>query len=121
MATVDYAGVAVEVAAAIAEVGQVGAIKRTTPPDPILGGDGTTTSYPATLFPNAIDKKYANGSSIVVGDVEIYVSSIGLAIVPAVGDVVTAGGVDYRIVNADPQNYDGVTNVVYILQGRIDA
>jgi hypothetical protein len=121
MATVDYAGVAVEVAAAIAEVGQVGAIKRTTAPDPILGGDGTTTSYPATLVPMTYDARYVNGTTIISSDRQIYVSSIGLAIVPAVGDVVTAGGVDYRIVATDPQNYDGVTNVVYILQGRIDA
>lgn len=121
MATVDYAGVAVEVAAAIAEVGQVGAIKRTTPPDPILGGDGTTTSYPATLVPMTYDARYVNGTTIISSDRQIYVSAVGLAIVPAVGDVVTAGGVDYRIVATDPNNYDGVTNVVYILQGRIDA
>lgn len=121
MATVDYAGVAVEVAAAIAEVGQVGAIKRTTPPDPILGGDGTTTSYPATLVPMTYDARYVNGTTIISSDRQIYVSAVGLAIVPAVGDVVTAGGVDYRIVATDPNNFDGATNVVFICQGRIDA
>lgn len=121
MASFDYAKTQATAERLINRFGHVGAIKRTTPPDPILGGDGTTTSYAATLVPMAIDKKYANGSTIVAGDVEVYVSSVGLAIVPAVGDVVTAGGVDYRIVAVDPQNYDGVTNVVYILQGRIDA
>lgn len=121
MATVDYAGVAAEVAAAIAEVGQVGAIKRTTPPDPILGGDGTTTSYPATLVPMTYDARYVDGSTIQATDRQIYVSAVGLAIVPAVGDVVTAGGVDYRIVATDQNNFDGATNVVFVVQGRVDA
>lgn len=105
----------------IKRFGQVGAIKRTTPPDPIIGGDGTTTTYAATLVPLTYDARYVNGTTIQATDRQIYVSSVGLAIVPTVGDVVTAGGVDYHIVNADPQNYNGATNVVHILQGRINA
>lgn len=121
MATFDYVEMQETAAELIEEFGQVGAIKRTTPPDPILGGDGTTTSYPATLVPMTYDARYVNGTTIISSDRQIYVSAVGLAIVPAVGDVVTAGGVDYRIVATDPNNYDGATNVVFICQGRIDA
>lgn len=121
MASFDYAKTQATAERLINRFGHVGAIKRTTPPDPIIGGDGTTTSYAATLVPMTYDARYVNGTTIISSDRQIYVSAVGLSIVPAVGDVVRAGGVDYRIVNADPQNYDGVTNVVYILQGRIDA
>lgn len=121
MATFDYVEMQETAAELIEEVGQVGAIKRTTPPDPILGGDGTTTSYPATLVPMTYDTRYVDGSTIQATDRQIYVSAVGLAIVPAVGDVVTAGGVDYRIVAMDPNNFDGATNVVFVCQGRIDA
>lgn len=52
---------------------------------------------------------------------QIYVSAVGLAVEPTVGDVVTANGKDYAIVAGDPNKYDGVTNVVFIVQGRIAA
>lgn len=121
MAPFNYARPQAPADRLIKRFGQIGAIKRTTPPDPILGGDGTTTSYPATLVPMTYDARYVNGTTIISSDRQIYVSAIGLAIVPAVGDVVTAGGVDYRIVATDPNNFDGATNVVFICQGRIDA
>jgi hypothetical protein len=103
----------------IAKYGQSGTVKRIAPPDPVLGGDGTVTPYPATLVPMTYDQRYVDGSTILANDRQIYISSVGLAIVPQVGDIVTAGGVDYHVVNADPNNFDGVTNVVFIVQGRI--
>ncbi|MNL82575.1 hypothetical protein D3C87_2099840 [compost metagenome] len=54
-----------------------------------------------------------------MSDRQIYVSAVELPIVPAVGDIVTAGDVDFRVVNVDTNNFDGVTNVVFIIQGRI--
>ncbi len=38
-----------------------------------------------------------------------------------VGDIVTRSGVQYHIDNIDPSNFDGITNVVFIVQGRIVA
>ncbi len=105
----------------ITEFGQVGAVKRVTPPDPILGGDPVVTSYPATLVPMAYEARYIDGTVIRTVDMQIYISAVGLAIEPTVGDVVTANGTDYAIVNGDPNKYDGVTNVVFIVQGRIAA
>jgi len=105
----------------ITEFGQAGAVKRVTPPDPILGGDPVVTSYAATLVPMAYETRYIDGTVIKTGDMQIYISAVGLAIEPTVGDVVTANGTDYAIVNGDPNKYDGVTNVVFIVQGRIAA
>jgi hypothetical protein len=105
----------------IEKYGQTGAIKRITPPDPVLGGDGTETVYPGTLVPMTYDQRYINGTTILTTDRQIYVSSVGLAVVPQVGDTVSAGGLDYHIINIDPNNYDGVTNVVFIVQGRLNA
>lgn len=103
----------------IVKYGQSGTITRVTPPDPVLGGDGSTTAYPARLVPMTYDQRYVNGTSILTTDRQLYISSVGLAVVPQVGDIASAGGVDYLIVAGDPNNYDGVTNVVFICQGRI--
>lgn len=103
----------------ISKYGQAGTVTRITPPDPVEGGDGTETAYPAKLVPMTYDQRYIDGTSITTADREVYISSVGLAIVPAPGDIVTAGGVTYHIIAGDPNNYDGITNVVFIVQGRI--
>ncbi len=103
----------------IEKYGQSGNVKRVTPPDPILGGDRTVTPYPAKIVPVTYDQRYIDGTTILANDRQMYISSLGLAIVPQVGDIVSAGGVDYHVVNVDPNNYDGVTNVIFMVQGRI--
>lgn len=103
----------------IAKYGQQGTVTRLTPPDPVYGGDPVETAYTATLVPMAYDARYINGTTILTGDMQIYISSVGLAIEPAPGDIVTANGKTYRVVNVDPNNYDGMTKVVHIVQGRI--
>jgi hypothetical protein len=102
----------------IAKYGQAGAVRRETPPDPVYGGDPVVTSYPATLVPMAYEARYIDGSVIRTGDMQICISSVGLAIEPTVGDVVSANGTDYAIINGDPNKYDGVVPVVFIVQGR---
>ncbi len=103
----------------ITKYGQQGTVTRLVPPDPLEGGDPVPTPYTAILVPMSYDQRYINGTTITTADRQLYISSVGLAVVPTVGDVVTAGGVEYLVINADPQNYDGITNVVYIVQGRI--
>lgn len=103
----------------IAKYGQKGAVKRITPPDPVLGGDGTETLYPAMLVPMTYDQRYINGTTILTTDRQIYISSVGLAVMPQVGDIAVTGGVEYHVIANDPNNYDGVTNVVFIVQGRL--
>ncbi|MDX0907424.1 hypothetical protein GOL75_27885 [Sinorhizobium medicae] len=103
----------------VTQYGQSGTVKRETPPDPVYGGDPVVTSYPATLVPMAYEGRYIDGTVIQTGDMQIYISSVGLAIEPTVGDVVTANGTDYAIVAGDPHKYDGITPVVFIVQGRL--
>ncbi|MBD9372775.1 hypothetical protein IB238_09090 [Rhizobium sp. ARZ01] len=62
-----------------------------------------------------------DGTVIKTGDMQIYISSIGLPIVPGPGDIVTANGTDYTVIASDPNSFDGVTPVVHILQGRVAA
>src|SRR5690349_16077641 len=119
MATFDYAEMQDVAHELITEFGQAGTVTRLAPADPVYGGTPTATDYPATLVPMKYDSRSIDGTVILTGDVEIYISAVGLAIVPQVGDIAKIGGKDYRIVNIDPYNFDGVTNVVFVCQGRI--
>jgi hypothetical protein len=103
----------------ITKYGQPGKMRRVTPPDPISGGDGTPTDYDCRLFPATYDRRYVDGTNILASDKQLYIGSIGLAVLPQVGDLaIGADGTEYLIVDDDPNNYDGVTNVVFICQGR---
>lgn len=119
MATFNYQEMQATAHELIEEFGQAGAVKRVTPPDPVYGGEPVVTSYPATLVPMAYDARYVDGTVILSGDMQIYISAAGLVIEPTVGDVVTANGKDYAIVAGDPNKYDGITPVIFIVQGRI--
>lgn len=103
----------------IAEFGQQGTVTRISLPDPIEGGEGTETSYPAKLVPMAYSAREIDNTNILAGDMQIYISSVGLAIEPKPGDLVSASGKTFRIINGDPQNYDGAVNVVFICQARV--
>jgi hypothetical protein len=105
----------------ISKRGQQGTVTRIVEPDPSVGGDPTETAYPATLVPMKYDAREIDGTNILAGDMQIYISSAGLAIEPTVGDYVSGNGKTFRIVNGDPNNYDGITNVVFIVQGRTAA
>ncbi|MDX0182540.1 hypothetical protein GOC16_17040 [Sinorhizobium meliloti] len=121
MATFDYTEMQATAHELIEEFGQVGVVTCFEPPDPIEGGDPVPTPYPATLVPMAYEARYIDGTVILSGDMQIYISAVGLSIEPTVGDVVTANGKDYAIVAGDPNEYDGLTNVVFIVQGRITS
>jgi len=121
MATFDYTEMQATAHELIEEFGQAGTVKRVTPPDPVYGGVPVVTSYPATLVPMTYEARYIDGTVILSGDMQIYISAVGLPIEPTVGDVVTANGADYAIINGDPNKYDGITSVVFIVQGRIVA
>ncbi|ASP85012.1 hypothetical protein CDO26_10655 [Sinorhizobium meliloti] len=119
MATFDYADMQATAHELIEEFGQAGVVTRLEPPDPVYGGGPVPTPYPATLVPMAYGARYIDGTVIQTGDMQIYISAVALPIEPAPGDVVTANGKDYAIINGDPNKYDGITPVVFIVQGRI--
>ncbi|WP_439332345.1 hypothetical protein [Rhizobium grahamii] len=72
----------------------------------------------AMLVPMTYDQRYVDETTILVSDWQVSISSVGLAVVPKVGDIVSAGGVDYHVIDADPNNYDGVMNVILVVQER---
>ena len=74
----------------IAKYGQAGTVTRIAPPDPVNGGDPLETAYPATLVPMAYDARNIDGTVIKTGDVQIYISAVGLAITPQVDDIATS-------------------------------
>ena len=105
----------------IKSYGQQGTVTRVGPVDLIEGGEGTETAYPAKLVPMAYSAREIDGTSIKVGDVQIYISAVGLSIVPEPGDLVAVNGKTYRVITTDPNLYDGATPVVHICQARIAA
>lgn len=103
----------------ITKFGQTGAVTRIVEPDPSVGGDPVEAAYAATLVPMTYNAREIDGTVIKTGDMQIYISAVGLAITPGPGDYATANGKTYRIINSDPNLYDGQTPVVHIVQGRI--
>ncbi|RVL05100.1 hypothetical protein CN151_10670 [Sinorhizobium meliloti] len=119
MANPIYARLQATAQRLIAKYGQTGTVTRISEPDPVEGGDPVETAYTATLVPMAYSAQEIDGTEILSGDMQIYISSVGLAIEPKPGDLVAASGKTFRMIKADPNNYDGLTNVVFIVQGRI--
>ncbi|MFP5078307.1 hypothetical protein ACLE20_13445 [Rhizobium sp. YIM 134829] len=102
----------------IAKFGQSGTLTRSAKPDAVEGGEPVGTPYTVTLVPMTYEAREIDGTLIKVGDVKLYLSAVGLPIDPKPGDLVTANGKTFRIVNGDPNRYDGVTPVVHICQAR---
>lgn len=119
MAAFDYAEMQAVADELISEFGQTGTVTRIGEPDPSVGGDPTETAYTATLVPMAYNAREIDGTVIKTGDMQIYISAVGLAITPSPGDYATANDKTYRIISSDPNLYDGQTPVVHIVQGRI--
>lgn len=104
----------------ITKYGQMGKVIVISEPDPVEGGDPVPVEHPAKMFPDKYEAREIDGTVIKTGDVKLYISSVGLTVEPTVGMyAVMADGKTYRIENADPNRYDGVTNVVFIVQARI--
>lgn len=99
--------------------GQLGSIKRPAVPDPSYGGKPVDIWYTARFALMEYDARLVDGSAILSGDVQIYISSAGIPIVPQPGDCVTANGRQYAIINGDPQNHGGDTNAVFVVQARM--
>lgn len=118
MATFDYAEVQAVADELITEFGQSGTLTRSTKPDAVLGGEPVGTPYPVTLVPMTYEAREIDGTLIKAGDVKLYLSAVGLPIDPKPGDQVTVNGKTFRIINGDPNRYDGATPVIHICQAR---
>lgn len=104
----------------ITKYGQTGKVTRYTAPSGSEGGEPVAEEHTAKLVPLTYDKRLIDGTRIHTADRAIYISSVGLLIEPRPDDIVTdAKGVQYTIIAGDSNNYDGLTNVVFVVQGRI--
>jgi hypothetical protein len=119
MSTFDYAEMQAVAEELIGEFGNPGKIMTMSTPDQVEGGDPVPVEHDCSVVIMGYDQRYVNGSTILAGDVQLYISAIGLAVEPQVGMLVSAGGKTYLIVNMDPTKPDGVTPVVFSAQGRI--
>lgn len=91
----DYLESKADAAELIEEFGQTGAIPRTVitpPPNDWTPGTETTTYHAATMAVLPIDEKRIDGTMILSGDKQVLIALDGLAITPAVGDVVMFNG-----------------------------
>ena len=102
----------------VGKFGNLGKIITMGEPDPVEGGDPVPVEHGCSVVIMGYDARYINGSTILAGDVQIYISAIGLTVEPQVGMLVSAGGKTYLIVNMDPNRFDGQTPVVYVAQAR---
>jgi hypothetical protein len=115
-----YDEVAADADALIAELGTTSTLTRTVPGgyDPDTGtttGD-VTTVYPCTLAVIPIADKFVDGTRILTGDQEAYMSAVGLGD-PMPGDVVVWRGATYTTVKGEILAPAG-TAVLYTLQLR---
>lgn len=102
------------------EFGAASTLTRTVPGtyDPATGGTtpDATTVYPCTMASFPIDDKWIDGTRILTGDEEAYLSVIGLGD-PLPGDKIPWRGATYAVVNAKVLAPAGQA-VLYTLQLR---
>ena len=100
--------------------GQTTVFTRTTGAtfDPVAssysGGSTTTITGKGVTFP--YESREINGTQIKQGDVRVFFEASTTA--PAIDDKCTVGGVEYRVMSADPLSPGG-TVVMYTVQLRI--
>jgi hypothetical protein len=102
----------------VSKFGSPSTIISVTEPDPIEGGEQVPTEHPCRAVVMTYDQRYVNGTTILSGDVLVYISAIGLQVEPKPGMPIAVGGRTYLIISVDPNRYDGQTPVVYVCQAR---
>lgn len=78
----------------------------------------TTLEYPCKAVVSNYSESVLNGSAIKQGDKKIIVAASGLAIEPAVTDVIVCNSVAYNIVAVSVVSPAG-TPIIYVLQARL--
>ena len=77
-----------------------------------------TQTYPCTAVVGNYNESLLDGSAIKQGDKKIIVAASGLAIEPAVTDVIVCHSAAYNIVNVKAVSPAG-TPIIYVLQARL--
>lgn len=115
----DYAEVAQIARELLAEFGSTGQLKTSVagtydPETGTIPQTVTTADVTACMF--AYPERLINGTTILHGDQQAYLSAVGLTM-PKTGDVMVWKGADYQVISAKPLAPAGV-NVLAILQVR---
>lgn len=91
---------------------------KTLSPAPWVSPETTTLETPCKAVVTNYHESVLDGSTIKQGDKKIIVAARGMAIEPAVTDVIVCNGVAYNIVAVSVVSPAG-TPVVYIVQARL--
>lgn len=117
MTTFDYLKSRATAEKLIAKFGQTGALRRVSASGPAYDPITTTNDYTVKLVDLDYDETQISGTLITRGDRRVYLSTIGLSIVPANGDKILIGGVEHAILGVKPLQPSG-TIVFWELQAR---
>ncbi len=90
----------------------------TTAPAPWAAPESSIVEYPCKAVVSNYSESVLNGSAIKQGDKKIIVAASGLAIEPAVTDVIVCNSVAYNIVAVSVVSPAG-TPIIYVLQARL--
>ena len=106
----DWAAIAAEVAAAIAEVGFAATItRRTGPQTPWDNAPEAETAYPVTVVDDGIKTRYsrADDGALIARTARVLTVAVG-DVAPAMGDTITVGGSLHVIAAVMPTAPGGV-------------
>lgn len=83
----------------------------------------TVTDYAGSGIRTAYQLKDVDGTLVQASDVRFLVSPLLASNsnmpTPQTGDTLTFGGVVYNVVTCKPWNYDGETQIGFVVQGRV--
>lgn len=113
----DYANAQATAERLIAKFGQSATLKQTANSGTAYNPTRTTTSHTCTVVVVDYKNFEIDGTIIKQGDKRVLVSTGGLAVAPAVHDVLAIGGVDHAVLAVMPLDPGGTT-VYWELQAR---
>lgn len=90
----------------------------TTAPAPWAAPESSIVEYPCKAVVSNYSESVLDGSAIKHGDKKIIVAASGLAIEPAVTDVIVCSGIAYNIVSVTVVSPAG-TPIIYVVQARL--
>jgi hypothetical protein len=118
----DYAAMALTADELLTEFGSSATLTRTTAGayDPSTGTSTpeTTTTQAVTAVCIDYAAEFVDGSLIVRGDKQVFLSPSGITVMPAAGDKFTWDSVEYSVINATPLAPAGITVLIEIQARR---
>ena len=85
--------------------------------NPSKGSVESSTDYSMTSFKRLYRERQVNGTTILYGDIELFIDPNDLSVTPSLKDRIVDGTQIYKIINVRFHEVDGVP-VLYMLQIR---